>query len=110
MGDCVISIDVFEHIPINHSDEMVDKLKKLQPKYMVIGISKDMISAGHITLKGTKWWEKKFLPEYRMMKELEGKFRKNQKDRKPRYQDTGMPRNGYNKCPGIMFFKKASGI
>lgn len=69
--DVLACVDVFEHIPINHSDKMVSELLKLKPKYFVLGISKDALSDGHITLKGKKWWLKKF-KGYRVMDELTG--------------------------------------
>lgn len=105
--ECVISVNVFEHIPINKTDRMIAELKKLNPLFMVIGISKDMISPGHITLKRTNWWIKKFEPEYRVMKELKTKFKEYERNRFPKYCDTGCPRNGFNKCPGIIFLKRA---
>lgn len=103
--DLVTSTDVFEHIPINLINTMVIELKKMDPKYFVFMISKDMFNEGHITLKGTNWWVKKFKPEYRMMKELSKNLNK-VKLRGEEYRYTGIPRNGFNKVPGIIFLEK----
>lgn len=103
--DLVTSTDVFEHIPINKVDIMVSELKKLSPKYFVFMISKDMLNDGHITLKNTKWWIRKFRPEYRMMKELNRNLNKT-KLGEEEYCYTGIPRNGFNKVPGVIFLEK----
>ncbi len=104
--DLVTSIDVFEHIPINKTDQMVYQLKKLSPKYFVLQISKDMLNDGHITLKGTDFWVQKFLPEYRLMTEIYDDLSKYRTVDGKLYKNTGIPRNDYNKSPGILFLKK----
>ena len=104
--DLVISIDVFEHIPINKTDLMVDELKKLNPRYFVLQISKDMLNDGHITLKGTDFWVRKFIPQYRVMTELYDKLINFKTLEGETYSNTGIPKNDYNKCPGIIFLEK----
>lgn len=99
--DIVMSTDVFEHIPINKTDIMAQQLLKLKPKYFVFQISRDVFNDGHITLKGTKFWTRKF-KGYRVMKELNPVLR----EKWPLYEYNGVPRNGWNKCPGIIFLEK----
>lgn len=99
--DIVTSFNVFEHIPINYTDKMVNELLKLNPRYFVLEISKDVFSDGHITLKGTNFWVKKF-KGYRVMKELGREL--NEKEAWYRY--CGIPRNSWNKCAGIIFLER----
>lgn len=99
--DIVISTDVFEHIPLNKIDTMVEQLLKLQPRYFIFQISRDVFNDGHITLKGTRFWISKF-KGYRVMKELKPLLRK----KAPMYEYSGVPRNGWNKCPGLIFLER----
>lgn len=99
--DVVVSCNVFEHIPINMTDIMVNQLLQLKPKFFVLEISRDVFSDGHITLKGTNFWVKKF-KGYRVMKELGKELKRDI----PEYKNCGIPRNGWNKCPGIIFLER----
>lgn len=103
--DLVTSTDVFEHIPINKIDQMVSELKKLKPRYFCFMISKDMLNDGHITLKNTRWWMKKFEPEYKLMNELTKRLKNYVSGGVP-YRYTGIPRNGINQVPGIVFLER----
>lgn len=103
--DIVTAMNVFEHIPINYVDKMANELLKLRPRYFVFEISKDAISDGHITLKGTNWWVKKF-KNYRVMKELEKDLKEEINSNGERYQYTGVPRNAWNGVPGIVFLER----
>lgn len=103
--DVVTCVDVFEHIPINYCDRMANQLLKLQPKYFVLGISKDAISDGHITLKGKKWWAKK-IKGYRIMDELTSQLNLVLTLEGDHYQNTGIPRNGWNSVPGFLFLER----
>lgn len=99
--DIVTCINVFEHIPINKTGIMAQQLLKLRPEYFVFEISRDIFCDGHITLKGTKFWTRKF-KGYRVMKELKPILR----EKLPLYEYCGVPRNGWNKSPGIVFLEK----
>lgn len=103
--DIVTCMNVFEHIPINFTDKMAEELLKLSPHYFVFEISKDAISAGHITLKNTRWWTKKF-KGYRVMREINTKLKKEMTLSGECYQNTGVPRNHWNGVPGIVFLEK----
>lgn len=103
--DLLTCIDVFEHIPINYIDKMAQELLALAPRYFVFCISKDAISDGHITLKGTGFWVKKF-KNYRVMKELTPQLNKIVTINQEHYQNTGIPRNGWNKVPGFIFLER----
>lgn len=101
----VTCMNVFEHIPINYTDQMAQELLRLQPRYFVFEISKDAISPGHITLKGTRWWTRKF-KGYRVMNELTPKLKKELTLTNEFYQYTGVPRNAWNHVPGICFLER----
>lgn len=103
--DVVTCVDVFEHIPMNYCDKMAEQLLGLKPKYFVLGISKDAISDGHITLKGRKWWVKKF-KGYRVMDELTNQLNLTLTLEGDHYQNTGIPRNGWNSVPGFLFLER----
>lgn len=103
--DILTCIDVFEHIPINYVNQMAKQLLAISPGYFVFGISKDAISDGHITLKGTKWWTRKF-KGYRVMHELTPFLNQFMTIEQEHYQNTGIPRNGWNKVPGFIFLEK----
>lgn len=103
--DIVTCTNVFEHIPINFIDTMAAELLKLSPKYFVFEISVDAMSDGHITLKGKRFWLKKF-PGYRIMAELTGELKQELSLNGEHYQYTGVPRNKWNSVPGIIFMER----
>lgn len=107
--DLVTCIDVFEHIPINFIDKMAEELLKLNPQYFVFQISNDVISDGHITIQSTKFWVNKFIKtgKYRLMSELTSSLKETViQDGSDLYINTGLPRNGFNQVPGILFFER----
>lgn len=101
--DIVTCFDVFEHIPINYTDKMVSEMLMLNPKYFVLCISKDAFNDGHITLKGTRFWVKKF-HGYRIMTELTKEL--NRSNEFGEYRFSGIPRNRWNGVPGILFLER----
>lgn len=105
--DLVTCIDVFEHIPINYIDLMAEELIKLKSKYLVFQISNDVISDGHITIKPSSFWIKKFTRGgYRLMNELQDKLETTlTHDKSELYINIGVPRNNFNAVPGILFFE-----
>lgn len=103
--DIIISINVFEHIPVNKVSKMAIGIEQLGAKYLVFVISKDIMSEGHITLKGTNWWVRKF-PHYRLMRELKHSLNQERFSDNRLYQYSGIPRNGWNKVPGFIFLEK----
>lgn len=105
--DLVTCIDVVEHIPVNYSSKMAQTLKNLGAKYIVLQVSCDQLNDGHITLKGTKYWKKLFEPEYHIMKELNPKLNKICTMQGIPYWETGIPANGFNQAPGIIFLEKS---
>lgn len=111
----LVSHDVIEHVPIDHLERFPDELRRLGIRQLALVISKDTLSAGHITIQDTEYYLELFSRAgFRLLRELDPALRNveapiawNHTTNEPviaPYAGSGRPKNGWNVVPGHLFF------